>query len=66
MKFVVDIEMLHLAAELAAAAAAKAELERQFSEQYPNMVLNVKDYNVDFTNIESFTLDISNFDVEYK
>lgn len=65
-KFVVDLEMLHLAMELAVAAAGRAEVERQFSEQYPNLTLNLRNYNVDIENMSNLAIDIPNFDVEYK
>lgn len=65
-KFVVDTEMLHLAMELAMAAAGRAEVERQFSEQYPNLKLNLRNYNVDIGTIRNIKVGIPNFDVEYK
>lgn len=65
-KFVVDLEMLHLAMELALAAAGRAEVERQFREQYPNLQLNLRDYNVDIGTIRNLAINVTNFDVEYK
>lgn len=65
-KFVINTEMLYLAMELALAAAGKAEVQRQFSEQYPNLTLNLRDYNVDISSIGNLTININNFDVEYK
>jgi hypothetical protein len=65
-KFVIDLEMLHLAMELAAADAAKIELERQFRKQHPNLQLAMKSHSVDFGSIQNLEISIPNFDVEYR
>lgn len=67
MKFVINLELLHLAIELAAAQAAQLEVERQFTEQYPDRRLRFNgDVTVDFSRIEQLNIDMKDWEVGYR
>lgn len=61
--FRIDVETLHLAVELAAQRAAKAEIERQFSEQFPGARLDLSS-NVTMPGFDNIDLNISSYLVE--
>lgn len=67
--FRVDLEMVHLAAELAAAKAMAREVERQFHEQNPGYTIALRDDGnwCSFPGITSLdiALDDKAWDIEY-
>jgi len=50
--FTLNVELLHLAIELATSEAVRIEAQRQFSEQFPGMALQIDDADVRIPGIE--------------
>ena len=60
----VDITMVMLVAERAAAKAVAAEVQRQLSEQYPGLELNLSDNSVHIDGLKDLGLVIPGWEIE--
>lgn len=63
--FTVNMGLVHLVIEQAAAFAARGEVERQFREQHPRLQLSLSDCTVDFPSFDRLNLDVPGWDVRF-
>lgn len=61
----IDMELLHLAAELGVTQAMRLEIERQFREQHPDLDLDLRGNLCTFPYIENIAVNIPGYTVEY-
>lgn len=60
----VNMVLLHLAVEQAAAEAAQQEVRRQFREQFPLLDVEFGNATMDFPYFESLNITVPGYDVE--
>jgi len=65
-KFVLDMELVHLAVELAGGEAMRVEVTRQFADQFPGYELHLKTSNLNVGDVGVPKLDIPGIDVVIK
>lgn len=61
--FRINRELLHLALELAVQTAQKAEIERQFAEQFPGHELDLRQSTADFPGWTSVDINVDGYTV---